>query len=267
MAKKGKPKKINPYILGVIPARFASTRLMGKPLADIGGKSLLQHTYEGAKKSKLMNQIVIAVDDEQVAKAAKGFGAVVMMTPKDCVSGSDRIAIVANEFPRADIIVNIQGDEPFISGMMIDQAIEPLLFDEDVNVSTLAKLIESVEELKSPSVVKVVFDYKNFALYFSRSPIPFVRDAKDEKEMLEMADIYKHVGLYVYRKEYLLKFTKLEPTDLEQWEKLEQLRMLENGFTIKIVETEFDSFSVDTPEDLEKARKIFSKLKKIELAK
>lgn len=267
MAKKGKPKKNSPYILGVIPARFASTRLMGKPLADIGDKSLLQHTYEGACKSKLMNQVVIAVDDEQVAKAAKAFGAAVMMSPKDCATGSDRIAIVAKEFPRADIIVNIQGDEPFISGMMIDQAIEPLLFDLDVNVSTLAKLISSVEEFNSPSVVKVVFDYKNFAMYFSRSPIPFVRDAVDESEMLEKANIYKHIGLYVYRKEYLIKFTKLEPTDLEQWEKLEQLRMLENGFKIKIVETEYDSFSVDTPEDLEKARMIYSKLKKIELQK
>jgi 3-deoxy-manno-octulosonate cytidylyltransferase (CMP-KDO synthetase) len=267
MAKKGKPKKNSPYILGVIPARFASTRLMGKPLADIGGKSLLQHTYEGASRSKLIDKIVIAVDDEQVAKAAKSFGAAFIMTPKDCETGSDRIAIVAKEFPRADIIVNIQGDEPFINGMMIDQAIEPLLFDPDVNVSTLAKLIDNVEELKSPSVVKVVFDYKNFALYFSRSPIPFVRDAETDKQMLEKADIYKHVGLYVYRKEYLLKFTKLEPTDLEQWEKLEQLRMLENGFKIKIVETEFDSFSVDTPEDLEKARFIYSKHKKIELSK
>jgi 3-deoxy-manno-octulosonate cytidylyltransferase (CMP-KDO synthetase) len=267
MAKKGKTKKSNPYILGVIPARFASSRLMGKPLADIGGKSLLQHTYDGACKSKLMNQVVIAVDDEQVAKEAKTFGAAVMMTPKDCPSGSDRIAIVAKEFPLADIIVNIQGDEPFITGMMIDQAIEPLLFDPEVNVSTLAKLIENVQELKSPSVVKVVFDYKNFALYFSRSPIPFVRDAQDEKQMLEKAEFYKHVGLYVYRKEYLIKFTQLAPTDLELWENLEQLRMMENGYKIKIVETEYDSFSVDTPEDLEKARKIYSKLKKIELAK
>ena len=267
MAKKVKPKKNNPYILGVIPARFASTRLLGKPLADIGGKFLLQHTFEGASKSKLLDKIIIAVDDDQVAKSAKGFGATVIMTPKDCPTGSDRIAIVAKEFPRADIIVNIQGDEPFISGMMIDQAIEPLLFDDDVNVSTLAKLIDNVEEFNSPSVVKVVFDYKNFALYFSRSPIPFVRDATNDSEMLEIANVYKHVGLYVYRKEYLLKFTKLEPTDLEQWEKLEQLRMLENGFKVKIVETEYDSFSVDTPEDLEKARKIYSKLKKIELAK
>lgn len=267
MAKKGKAKKNSPFILGVIPARFASTRLMGKPLADIGGKTLLQHTYEGAKKSKLIDQIVIAVDDEQVAKSAKGFGAAVIMTPKDCPTGSDRIAIVSKEFPRANIIVNIQGDEPFISGMMIDQAIEPLLFDSEVNVSTLAKLISNVEEMKSPAVVKVVFDYKNFALYFSRSPIPFVRDANNDAEVLEKAEIYKHIGLYVYRKEYLLKFTQLAPTDLEQWEKLEQLRMLENGFKIKIVETEYDSFSVDTPGDLEKARKIYSKLKKIELAK
>ncbi len=264
MAKKGKPKKNNPYILGVIPARFASTRLMGKPLADIGGKTLLQHTYEGACKSKLMNQVIIAVDDEQVAKAAKQFGAAVMMTPKECATGSDRIAIVAKEFPRADIIVNIQGDEPFISGTMIDQAIEPLLFDPDVNVSTLAKLIDNIDELNSPSIVKVVFDYKNFALYFSRSPIPFVRDAVSDSDKLEKASIYKHVGLYVYRKEYLLKFTKLDATDLEQWEKLEQLRMLENGFKIKIVETEFDSFSVDTPEDLEKARMIYSQQKSLE---
>jgi 3-deoxy-manno-octulosonate cytidylyltransferase (CMP-KDO synthetase) len=263
MAKKGKLKNNNPFILGVIPARFASTRLMGKPLADIGGKSLLQHTYEGANKSKLIDQLIIAVDDEQVKKVAKAFGAAVVMTPKDCTTGSDRIAIVAKEFPRADIIVNIQGDEPFISGMMIDQAIEPLLFDPKVNVSTLAKLIENIEELKSPSVVKVVFDYKNFALYFSRSPIPFVREAENDKEIFEKADLYKHIGLYVYRKEYLFKFTQLATTDLEKWEKLEQLRMLENGFKVKIVETEFDCFSVDTPEDLEKARKIYSKLKKL----
>ncbi len=267
MAKKGKPKKNNPYILGVIPARFASSRLMGKPLADIGGKSLLQHTYESACNSKLINKIIIAVDDDQVAKVAKAFGASVVMTPKNCETGSDRIALAVKEFPKADIIVNIQGDEPFISGMMIDQAIEPLVFDTKVNVSTLAKIIENVEELNSPSVVKVVFDYKNFALYFSRSPIPFVRDAKNDKEMLEVAEFHKHIGLYVYRKEYLLKFTTLAQTDLEKWEKLEQLRMLENGFKIKIVETEYDSFSVDTPEDLEKARKIYSKLKKIELSK
>ncbi|MCX8105653.1 MAG: 3-deoxy-manno-octulosonate cytidylyltransferase [Ignavibacterium album] len=258
------PSKENkaPYILGVIPARFASTRLMGKPLANIGGKPMIQHTFEGASKSKLLNKIIIAVDDSKVADVCKSFGATVMMTPKDVKTGSDRIAIVAKEFPRADIIVNIQGDEPFIKGMMIDQAIEPLLFDNSVHVSTLAKKIISVEELTSASIPKVVFDYENFALYFSRSQIPFVRDAKDESEAIQLAEIYKHIGLYAFRKESLFRFTSLEQTDLERWEKLEQLRMLEHGFKIKVVVTEYDTFSVDTPEDLKLARRLYSKIKK-----
>lgn len=251
-----------PYILGVIPARFASTRLMGKPLANIGGKPMIQHTYEGASKSKLLNKIIIAVDDSKVADVCKSFGAAVMMTPKDVQTGSDRIAIVAKEFPRADIIVNIQGDEPFIKGMMIDQAIEPLLFDHSVHVSTLAKKIFSVEELISTSIPKVVFDYENFALYFSRSPIPFVRDARDESEAIQLAEIYKHIGLYAFRRESLFRFTSLEQTDLERWEKLEQLRMLEHGFKIKVVVTEYDTFSVDTPDDLKLARRLYSKIKK-----
>lgn len=259
MSKK-QTEKI-PTIIGVIPARFASTRLMGKPLADIGGKPMMQHTYESALKSKLLHKVILAVDDEKVFQVARNFGAEVMLTPKDVPTGSDRIALVARKYDNAEIIVNIQGDEPFISGVMIDQAIEPLLFDKTVSVSTLARKIETLEELQSPSVVKVVFDYKNFAMYFSRSPIPFVRDANNKDEILEKTDIYKHIGLYVYRREYLLKFTQLAPTDLENIEKLEQLRMLENGFRIKIVVTEFDSFSVDTPEDLDRARRIFTMLK------
>jgi len=246
-------------ILGIIPARFASSRLFGKILANIGGKPMIQHTYENSKKSNLLNEVILAVDDEKVAKTAKGFGAKVVMTPKDLQSGSDRAAYVINNFPEAEIIVNIQGDEPFIKGTMIDQAIEPLLFDKSVNVSTLAKRIDSVEELRSPSVVKVVFDYNNFAMYFSRSPIPFVRDAKTNSEKIQLAEIYKHIGLYVFRRDYLLKFIKLQPTDLEKTEKLEQLRMLENGFKIKIVTTEFDTLSVDTPDDLERARKYYQK--------
>lgn len=259
------PKQNNlPTIIGVIPARFASTRLMGKPLADIGGKPMMQRTYESALKSKLLHKIIIAVDDEKVFQVAKNFGAEVMLTPKDVPTGSDRIALVAKKYDNAEIIVNIQGDEPFISGVMIDQAIEPLLFDKTVNVSTLARRIETIAELKSPSVVKVVFDYKNFAMYFSRSPIPFVRDARSKEEILDKADIFKHIGLYVFRRESLLKFTQLAPTDLENIEKLEQLRMLENGFRIKIVETEFDSFSVDTPDDLDRARKIYEMIKNSE---
>ncbi len=241
-------------ILGVIPARFASTRLMGKPLADIGGKPMIQHTYESSLKSKLLQEVIIAVDDEKVAEVAQKFGAKVIMTPKDIATGSDRIAYILNGISDADIVVNIQGDEPFIAGTMIDQAIEPLLFDPNVSVSTLAKKIETVDELKSPSIPKVVFDYHNFALYFSRSPIPFVREARSNFEKIKKADIYKHIGLYVYRREALFKFTQLAPTDLEQIEKLEQLRMLENGMKIKIVVTEFDNLAVDTPEDLERAR-------------
>jgi 3-deoxy-manno-octulosonate cytidylyltransferase (CMP-KDO synthetase) len=244
-------------IIGIIPARLASTRLLGKPLADIGGKPMIRHTYESASQSKLLNRIIVAVDDQKVYSVVRDFGAEVILTPKELPTGSDRIAYVAKDIPDADIIVNIQGDEPFIRGKMIDQAIEPLLFDNAVNVSTLAKKIDDVEELKSPSVAKVVFDYNNFALYFSRSPIPFVRDAKTNLERLQKADIYKHIGLYVYRRESLLRFTQLPPTDLEQIEKLEQLRMLENGFRIKVVVTDFENLAVDTPEDLEKARRYY----------
>lgn len=246
-------------IIGVIPARFASTRLMGKPLADIGGKPMLQHTWESAQKSRLLNDVVIAVDDEKVAQVAKGFGAKVYITPKTIATGSDRIAYVARNLPGADIIVNIQGDEPFIKGKMIDQAIEPLLFDASVNVSTLAKRIDSPEEFKTPSIPKVVFDYNNFAMYFSRSPIPYVRDAKTNIDRIQKCEIYKHIGLYVYKRESLFRFTELKPTDLEQAEKLEQLRMLEHGFKIKIVVTEYESLSVDTPDDLERARLYYSR--------
>ncbi|NJD22897.1 MAG: 3-deoxy-manno-octulosonate cytidylyltransferase [Melioribacter sp.] len=246
-------------IIGIIPARFASSRLMGKPLANIGDKPMIQHTYNNARKSKLLDKVVIAVDDEKVFQVVKGFGAEVYMTPKNCTSGSDRIAIVTEKIPEASIIVNIQGDEPFIKGKMIDEAIEPLLFDKKVNVATLARRISNVEDMKSSSVVKVVFDYNNMALYFSRSPIPFVREAKTNLARIQTAEIYKHIGLYVYRREALLKFTQLKPTDLEQIEKLEQLRFLEHGFKMKIVVTDFDSLSVDTQKDLELARRFYDK--------
>jgi 3-deoxy-manno-octulosonate cytidylyltransferase (CMP-KDO synthetase) len=249
-------------IVGIIPARFASTRLMGKPLADIGGKPMIQHTYESSKASKFLNEVVIATDDEKVAEVSGKFGAKAYVTSKDIATGSDRIAYVARQIPEAEIIVNIQGDEPFIRGIMIDQAIEPLLFDFSVNVSTLARKIEKVEELKSPDVTKVVFDYNNYALYFSRSPVPYVRDAKTNLDRITKADVYKHIGLYVYRRESLLKFTGLKPTDLEQTEKLEQLRMLENGIKIKVVVTSYDSLAVDTPDDLKRARLLYSRLRK-----
>ncbi len=248
-------------IIGIIPARFSSTRLYGKPLVDIGGKSMLQHTYESAKKSKLLSDVVIAVDDERVYDVAKEFGAQVEMTPKDLETGSDRIAYVAKKLSTAEIIVNIQGDEPFIPGQMIDEAIEPLLFDKRVSISTLAKRITSMDELNSPSIPKVVFDYNSNALYFSRAPIPYVCDTIADCQKLRVADIYKHIGLYVYRKSSLLEFTSLRPTDLERYEKLEQLRMLENDMKVKIVVTENESLSVDTIDDLEIARIFYERIK------
>ncbi|HED08093.1 MAG TPA: 3-deoxy-manno-octulosonate cytidylyltransferase [Ignavibacteria bacterium] len=249
-------------VIGVIPARFGSSRLLGKPLANIGGKPMLQHTFESASKSKFLNKIIIAVDDERVGDVASKFCSNVVLTPKTIETGSDRIAYVVEKMPEVKIVVNIQGDEPFINGRMIDEAIEPLLFDKNIKVSTLAKRIVSVEELKSNSIPKLVFDYENFAMYFSRAPIPYVRGVKSNLDKLGTTDIYKHIGLYVFRRNTLLKFTKLNQTDLEKAEKLEQLRMLENGIKIKIVVTEFDTLSVDTPEDLERARRFYNKLLK-----
>jgi 3-deoxy-manno-octulosonate cytidylyltransferase (CMP-KDO synthetase) len=254
-------------IVGIIPARFASTRLMGKPLASIGGKPMIQHTYENSIKSKLLNKVVVAADDEKVAQVIKDFGGTVIMTPKGVSTGSDRIAIAAKQIEGVKIIVNIQGDEPFIQGEMIDQAIEPLLFDSSVQVTTLAKRIESVDELKLPSITKVVFDYQNYAMYFSRSPIPYVRDARTNFERITKFDIFKHIGLYAFRKDALFRFTSLEETDLEKAEKLEQLRILENGMKIKVVETEYDTLAVDTPEDLERARIYYTRYIKPKLKK
>ncbi len=244
-------------ILGVIPARFGSSRLLGKPLANIGGKPMIRHTYESTLKSKLLDKVIIAVDDEKVFQVVSLFTKDVIMTPQDIQTGSDRIAFVVRNVPDADIVVNIQGDEPFIKGAMIDEAIEPLLFDKDVDVATLAKKITSVDELKAASIPKVVFDYNNFALYFSRSPIPYVRDAKNFQERLILGNVFKHIGLYVYKRDALLRFTELPQTDLERTEKLEQLRMLENGMRIKIVETNYESISVDTPADLERVRRYY----------
>lgn len=249
-------------VIGVIPARFGSSRLLGKPLANIGGKPMLQHTFESSSNSKFIKKIIIAVDDERVGDVASKFCNDVVFTPKTIETGSDRIAYVAEKMPEVKIVVNIQGDEPFINGRMIDEAIEPLLFDKNIRVSTLAKRIVSVEELKSNSIPKLVFDYENFALYFSRAPIPYVLGVKSNLDKLGSVDIYKHIGLYVFRRNTLLKFTKLEQTDLEKAEKLEQLRMLENGIKIKVVVTEFDTLSVDTPEDLERARRFYNKLLK-----
>ncbi len=224
---------------------------------------MIQHTYESASKSRLLTKLVVAVDDDRVESVVYGFGGEAVMTPKDIQTGSDRIAYVADRFPEAEIIVNIQGDEPFIPSMMIDKAIEPLLFDPKINISTLAKRINTVSEMRSPAVVKIVFDQHNNALYFSRAAIPHVRDAITFIEKVQNTEYYKHIGLYVFRKAELQAFTQLPQSYLEQVEKLEQLRLLENGYKIRVVVTDLDSLSVDTPEDLTNARNFYKKIQKL----
>ncbi len=248
-------------IVGIIPARYASKRLPAKLTLEIGGKSILQHTYENACKSKLLDEIIIAVDDERIAELCDSFGARYFLTPKEISSGSDRVAYVVKNFINAEIIVNIQGDEPFINPKTIDLAIEPLLFDTKVEVSSLMTPIIDYKDLENPSVVKVVFDYENYALYFSRSKIPHLRDAKTQREHINSGLYFKHIGLYVYKRNALLKFTSYEQTDLEKAEKLEQLRMLETGMKIKMVQTDYSSVSIDTAEDLRLARRFYNKMK------
>jgi 3-deoxy-manno-octulosonate cytidylyltransferase (CMP-KDO synthetase) len=249
-------------VVGIIPARYASTRLPGKPLVKIDGKPMIIHTYESASKSSLIQRVIVATDNEEVYNVCREYGADVCMTPVDIQTGSDRIAYVARELTNVEVVVNIQGDEPFIPGIMIDQALEPLMLDERVEITTLAKRITNETELQSPDVVKVVFDLNNNALYFSRSPIPFVRDVKSFTEAKKYDCYYKHIGLYAYRRDALFAFTSLQQSELEKIEKLEQLRMLEHGMIIKVVETEYESLSVDTSEDLKAAQRYYRTLQK-----
>lgn len=236
--------------LGVIPARYGSTRFPGKALADIKGKPMIQWCYESSLKSKLIDKLIVATDDKRIFDVVKRFGGEAVMTSKKHRSGTDRIAEAAKKF-KCNIVVNIQGDEPFIDYRIIDKAIGALRKDRTAQVSTAAKKIINKKEITNPNNVKVVFDNKFNALYFSRSMIPFERDGKGN------VSYYKHYGLYVYRKDYLMKITKLPESPLEKIEKLEQLRVLENGGKIKIVLTNKDSVSIDTYEDLIKAVNYF----------
>ena len=227
----------------VIPARYGSTRFPGKPLAQLWGKPIIQHVWERAGQSRLCSRVIIATDDERIAAVARGFGAEVAMTRADHPSGTDRVAEVAGALT-AELIVNVQGDEPLVDPAAIDAAVEPLLADPAIPMGTLAAPCEEVAELMNPNIVKVVMDQAGFALYFSRLPIPFVRDSHADTTK------YRHIGLYVYRREFLLGLAKLAPTPLEQAEKLEQLRVLEHGHRIRVVIVEKASPGVDTVEDL-----------------
>lgn len=244
----------NQKVVGVIPARYASSRFPGKILADICGKSMIQRVYEQSIKSKLLDSLIVAVDDQRVFDCVQKFGGEAVMTRPDHKSGTDRLAEAVEKLD-AGIVVNIQGDQPLIDSAMIDEAVFPLLNDPTLQMSTL-KIKIGEEDYNDPSVVKVVVDENDFALYFSRSLIPFSLDKNT-------IDVFEHVGLYVYRNDFLQKISRLPQTILEKTEMLEQLRVLEKGYKIKVVETKSDriwGISVDTPDDLAKVEKIIKKM-------
>ena len=236
-------------ITAIIPARYGSTRFPGKPLADIAGEPMIKHVYQRVNDVKNLDKVIVATDDQRIYETVESFGGRVEMTSEDHSSGTDRIAEVARTL-ESDLIINVQGDEPLIEPAMVEQAVEPFYNQEELVMSTLKKKIKSQNEINNPNVVKVVTDRDGYALYFSRSSIPF----RKNKEI----EYYKHVGLYVYRRDFLLKFSNMEPTSLEKTESLEQLRALENGYKIKVVETNFNTIGVDMPDDIERVEQIIS---------
>ncbi len=237
-------------VIGIIPARWQSTRFEGKILADIAGKPMIQHVWERVKQSKLLDDVMIACDDERIFQATEKFGAKVVMTSKDHASGTDRIAEAASSTD-ADIIVNIQGDEPLIATSIIDDLVKVLKDDESASMATVIKVLDKSEELNDPNVVKVVIDHNHYAIYFSRATIPYNRGNGE-------VPYYKHLGIYAYRKDFLLSFKNLPQSSLEQAECLEQLRAIEAGCKIKTVLTGIETVGVDTPEDLKKVEEVFN---------
>lgn len=257
-------------VIAVIPARFHSTRLEGKLLLPLNGKPLILHTLEQTQKAKNIDRVIVATDDERILNIVRENGKEAVLTSPDHQSGSDRIAEVAETLPPNSIIVNVQGDEPMIPPTTIEKAVEAVQNGENVAMSTTCEPIHDIKDVLSPDVVKVVVDEHDFALYFSRSPIPFPRDAVKKYGSLENAlqnepdlikNFKKHTGLYVYHREFLLKFTKLPQSKLEKTEMLEQLRALESGAKIKVVEVSESSIGVDTKEDFDRVKKIIEKRK------
>ncbi len=234
----------------VIPARFSSKRFPGKPLVKIFGKEMILHVYERAKKSKLAKEVIVATDDETILNCVKNANGKAILTSKDIKSGTDRVWEVAKD-KDYEIIVNVQGDEPLISSDVIDRAIIELKNDKNADITTPVKKIENKDDIHNPNVVKVAFGENFYALYFSRSPIPYFRDNSNKGEF------FKHIGLYCFRKKALEKFVNFKEGKLEKIEKLEQLRALENFLKIKVFITDYESISIDTPEDLSKLSRYF----------
>ncbi|MEW6170599.1 MAG: 3-deoxy-manno-octulosonate cytidylyltransferase [Candidatus Omnitrophota bacterium] len=240
-------------VIGVIPARYSSTRFDGKVLIDILGKPMIQHVWEKAKQASMLDDLIIACDDERIKKVAEEFGAKVILTAKGHLSGTDRIAEIVNPID-VKVIINIQADEPLIHPSTIDSLSRALLFDKNCNIASLMKKIEDPAEINDHNVVKVVTDKNGHALYFSRSTIPFVRNHKADTHVY-----FKHLGIYAYTKDFLFTFKNLPISNLEKLEALEQLRVLEHGYKIKMIETNFETVGVDTPADLDKVINILSR--------
>lgn len=232
--------------LGVIPSRYASTRLEGKPLKDICGHTMIEWVYKRTKLSNL-DEVVVATDDERIYKEVEKFGGKAILTRKDHENGTSRIAEVCEKYSDYDVIVNVQGDEPLIESDMINSIIESFKNDSTISMSTLKYKLDKMEDIENPNYVKVITDKKGYALYFSRSVIPYPRK-------LDIQNYYKHVGIYGYKREFVIEYAKMEPTPLELSESLEQLRALENGYRIKVMETPYKILGVDTQEELEKVR-------------
>lgn len=238
-------------VLCIIPARYASTRLPGKPLKDIAGKPMICRVYERASMAKKVGRTLVATDDERILQAVREHGGKAMMTRKDHRTGTDRLAEVAAACPEADLIINVQGDEPLIEPSLIDELAGVFETDEKLQMATVKTEITDSEEMNNPNNVKVVTDKNGYALYFSRSLLPYPRH--------DGCPVYKHIGIYAYKREFLLQYAKMEPTPLESAESLEQLRALEHGFRIKVVETKAKFIGVDTAEDLQKVNEIYRK--------
>ena len=237
-------------ILGIIPARYASTRFPGKPLVDIAGKSMIQRVYEQAKKCIDLAEVIVATDDGRIYDHVVNFGGLAIMTSADHQSGTDRCAEVALLRPQYDVIINIQGDEPYIDPEQVSK-LAACFNDADTQIATLIKKVQNEQELFNPSSPKVIVNKLSEAIYFSRSPLPHIR-GQEQKDWLNYFTYFKHIGIYGYRADVLQQITKLPVSSLEKAESLEQLRWIENGYRIKVSETELETYAVDTPGDLEK---------------
>jgi 3-deoxy-manno-octulosonate cytidylyltransferase (CMP-KDO synthetase) len=247
----------DPAVIVVIPSRFGSTRLPGKPLVTLAGKAMVQHVYERAKKAQTVHKVLVATDDQRIIDAVQSFGGEARMTRSDHRTGTERIAEVAVH-EQGDIFINVQGDEPLIDPLSIDAAVAALLEEPPAQIATVATPIRHASDIMDPNVVKTVLDFEENALYFSRAPIPWVRDTQQKIHV----KYWKHLGLYAFQRDALLEYPTLPQGELEKIEQLEQLRWLENGWRIRVAEVPHDAVSVDVPEDISRVEKLLKEEKR-----